>query len=270
MDPADWQRALRRQFGRQQAFTLRNLGSAPVFSDFEVHNSVSQGVYRVAIRGAEPGSSTCTCPDYASNQLGTCKHIEFTLGQLLQQRGTKAALQRGGVPAHSALWLHQGPQRSVRFRGGEGCPPAVLQLAAGLFDLANGGALPGSRVDALQAFITSASTLCAATRQRRLWPVLLRDEAVLRARLHDLFLDLVVDTEHQVASAIEKAKKLNLLRQLGGAEQRFEVSPTLKLLFPAEQIQTLAHTYRALADGSAKAAPLVADDDDDDPPETDA
>ncbi len=163
MDPADWQRALRRQFGRQQAFTLRNLGSAPVFSDFEVHNPATQGVYRVAICGAEPGSSTCTCPDYASNQLGTCKQIEFTLGQLLQRRGTKAALQRGWVPAHSALWLHQGPQRSVRFRAGDGCPPEVLRLAAGLFDLDGGGPLPWGRVDALQTFITSASTLCAAT-----------------------------------------------------------------------------------------------------------
>ena len=37
-----------------------------------------------------------------------------------------------------------------------------------------------------------------ATRQRHLWPVLLRDEAVLRSRLHDLFLELVVDTDHNV------------------------------------------------------------------------
>ena len=95
MEPADWQRALRRQFGRTQDFVWHNLGSAPVFSDFEVFNPASQGRYRVAIRGAEPGSNTCSCPDFASNQLGTCKHIEFTLGQLLTKRGTKAALQRG-------------------------------------------------------------------------------------------------------------------------------------------------------------------------------
>ena len=38
-----------------------------------------------------------------------------------------------------------------------------------------------------------------AMRQRHLWPVLLRDEAVLRSRLHDLFLELVVDTDQQVA-----------------------------------------------------------------------
>lgn len=178
-----------------------------------------------------------------------------------------------------------------------------------------------------------------ATRQRRLWPVLLRDEALLRSRLHELFLDLVVDAEQQVAftrqvvaddlgapvllrkahlgfldsalllylrqrltqaeaqgeravvstedmaaqlsvfersanpdqarfarqaaGAVEKAKKLNLLRPLAGGEQRFEVSPTLKLLFPAEEIQALTRSYRALADGNA-ALPTVATVDDDD------
>lgn len=177
-----------------------------------------------------------------------------------------------------------------------------------------------------------------ATRQRRLWPVLLRDEAVLRARLHELFLDLVVDAEQQVAftrqvvaddidapvllrksqltfletalvlflrqrltqaeadaeravvsaddmqahlavfervanpdqarfgkqvaAAIEKVKKLNLVRLLPGGQKRFEVSPTLKLLFPAEAIQALALTYRAVLDGTAPGqAALLADDD---------
>ena len=36
-------------------------------------------------------------------------------------------------------------------------------------------------------------------RHGRLWPILLRDEAVVRRRLHELFLDLVVDRDHQVA-----------------------------------------------------------------------
>ena len=161
-----------------------------------------------------------------------------------------------------------------------------------------------------------------ATRQRRLWPILLRDQVVLRSRLHELFLELVIDHEQQVAftrqvvaedidapillrkanltfletvlvlflrqrlteaeaqgeravvsavemqehlgvferaanpdqarfgrqilSAIEKAKRLSLLRALTGADKRFEVSPTLKLLFPAEQIQALSRTYLEL------------------------
>src|ERR1043166_9035633 len=38
-----------------------------------------------------------------------------------------------------------------------------------------------------------------AQRQTKLWPVLLRDEQVLRSRLHDLFLELVVDRDQRVA-----------------------------------------------------------------------
>jgi hypothetical protein len=161
-----------------------------------------------------------------------------------------------------------------------------------------------------------------AQRQTKLWPILLRDERVIRSRLHELFLDLVVDHEQQVAftrqvvaddldapillrkasltfiqsalllflreqliqaeargeravvsrddmlehlalfepegnrdqvkfgkqagNAVERAKELSLLRKLRGGEERFEVSPTLKLLFPAEQIQQLTRTYERL------------------------
>ena len=37
-------------------------------------------------------------------------------------------------------------------------------------------------------------------------------------------------------------------RRLRSGEERYEVSPTLKLLFPAEEIQALMRTYVALAE----------------------
>src|SRR5882724_10463622 len=51
LSPVDWQRGLRRQFGREQAFGLENLGSDPFFSEFRVSNPVSKSSYRVVIRG---------------------------------------------------------------------------------------------------------------------------------------------------------------------------------------------------------------------------
>jgi Domain of unknown function (DUF4194) len=53
--------------------------------------------------------------------------------------------------------------------------------------------------------------------------------------------------ERQMENAVEKAKKLNLLHKIRGGEERYEVSPTLKLLFPAEDIEALAQTYRSIA-----------------------
>lgn len=39
----------------------------------------------------------------------------------------------------------------------------------------------------------------ARTRRRDLWDALLADEVMIRSRLHDLFLDVVIDREHEVA-----------------------------------------------------------------------
>jgi hypothetical protein len=159
MPADDWQRALRRQFGREQGFELQNLGDsklAPVFSDFRVINADSGGHYRVAIRGTASGDNLCTCPDFATNDLGTCKHIEFTLAKLAARRGGKAALARGLTPPYSEVFLHHGGQRSLRFRPGADCPPALLARARELFDEASGWVLPWARIGELDAFIASA------------------------------------------------------------------------------------------------------------------
>src|SRR3954467_7946397 len=83
LSPVDWQRGLRRQFGREQPFGLENLGSEPFFSEFRVSNPVSKSSYR----------------DYATSELGTCKHLEFALAKLQKKRGAKTAFARGYQPA---------------------------------------------------------------------------------------------------------------------------------------------------------------------------
>lgn len=156
-------------------------------------------------------------------------------------------------------------------------------------------------------------------RHAKLWPILLRDEDVITSRLHDIFLELVIDRDQGVAftrqmafeqldipvllrkspltfiesvlvlhlrqrltqadaqgdravvsspemleqmsvferqpnpdhakfekqslNAIEKLKTLSLLHKLQGSDERYEVSPTLKLLFSAEDIQALTKVY---------------------------
>jgi hypothetical protein len=174
-----------------------------------------------------------------------------------------------------------------------------------------------------------------ARRHPKLWPVLVRDEALLRRRLSELFLDLVMDPDLQVAftrqadagdletpvllrrsqltfldsilllhlrhqltladargeravisldeinehmsvyersvntdragfakriqASIEKLKKNNILQRIRSSEDRFEISPTLKLLFSAEEIQALTGTYQRMAAGEAVAPAPMAD-----------
>ena len=96
----------------------------PFFSEFRVSNPASKSSYRVAIRGMGPGGNFCSCPDYATSELGTCKHIEFTLTRLETKRGAKAAFARGYQPAFSELYLRNDGRRRIHFRAGTDCPPA--------------------------------------------------------------------------------------------------------------------------------------------------
>jgi hypothetical protein len=175
-------------------------------------------------------------------------------------------------------------------------------------------------------------------RHPKLWPVLVGDEALIRRRLSELFLDLVMDIDLQVAftrqadagdletpvllrraqltfldsimllhlrqrltqadaqgeravisideiiehmgvyerstntdragfnkriqASIEKIKTHSILQKIRSSEDRFEISPTLKLLFSAEAIQALTSTYQRMAAGEAVTpAPTLEPDD---------
>jgi superfamily II DNA or RNA helicase len=156
LEVVDWQTALRRQFGREQNFGLENLGQEPVFSDFSVSNPTSGTRYRVAIRGQAPGQNFCSCPDYATNDLGTCKHIEFTLAKLQAKRGGKAALARGFQPAYSEIWLDYAGARHVRFSAGTACPMPLMDQVKSVFDANLGWALPWDRLGALEPLLQAA------------------------------------------------------------------------------------------------------------------
>jgi superfamily II DNA or RNA helicase len=152
MSLEQWQVALRRQFGREQPFALKNLGDDPIFSEFEVANPQTKRSYRVQIRGSQPGDNYCSCPDFATNTLGTCKHIEFVLSRLERKRGGPSALKTGHQPEYSEVCLHYGAQREVRFRPGADCPVALARLASRYF-AADGSLLPDAfaRFDAFLA-----------------------------------------------------------------------------------------------------------------------
>lgn len=156
LEVEQWQMRLRKQFGRAQSFELENIGDEPVFSEFRVTNPQTDGSYRVAIRGTQPGENFCACPDFATNDLGTCKHIEFVLGRLERQRGGRKALVHGFHPSYSEIYLQYGGDRHVRFRAGAECPSALAKRAAALFNGPLDGALPVAHFSGLDAFLAAA------------------------------------------------------------------------------------------------------------------
>ena len=159
MAPDAWQLALRGQFGREQAFELHNVGDQPVFSEFRVGNPDGASRYRVAIRGAKPGDNYCSCLDFATNDLGTCKHLEFTLARLAKRRGGKREIARGFTPAFSEVHLQYGGRRFIRFHAGTDCPTELIARARELFDPAANWSLPHDRLGALDGFVGAAARL---------------------------------------------------------------------------------------------------------------
>lgn len=158
--PADlpldaWQRELRRQFGREQQFRIENTGHEAVFSDYQVTNPQSNATYRVAIRGAAPGENFCNCPDFATNALGTCKHVEFVLGRLERNRRTRPVLREGFQPRHTEIVLQYGAQRTVRLRPGQDCPRGLTALARKFFD--GDGLLRADAFATFESFLSRAA-----------------------------------------------------------------------------------------------------------------
>ncbi|MCL5285661.1 MAG: DEAD/DEAH box helicase [Nitrospirae bacterium] len=153
LPPVEWQRRLRRQFGREQNFEIENVGTEPFFSEFRVANPLTKSAYRVEIRGASPGDNRCTCPDYATNELGTCKHIEFVLASLEGRPGAGRAFAAGYHPPFSELYLRNEHGLNVCFRAGTDCPESVLKEARRLFEMDGDGRLPSDRLGGLEGFL---------------------------------------------------------------------------------------------------------------------
>lgn len=172
----EWQIALRREFGREQDFKAANLGSEPFFSEFAVTNPKSGRTYRVAVRGKDLGVNFCSCPDFAVNTLGTCKHIEWLIAKLERKRGGKRAFKEGFHPLYSSVYLQYGVRRQVRFRPGAQCPNAFRNFAADFFD--ESGLLRTEAIPYFEKFVHEAAN---ATHEVRIY----NDAVEFVARLRD-------------------------------------------------------------------------------------
>ena len=103
----------RRQRALGEITRVLNRGSHPIFSIFEV-SSVSGRVYKVQIRSLEDLSNNCTCPDYRTNLIGTCKHIEAVLLHLKKRHGKRLQELVKKRPKGTKIYLHYGMDETVR------------------------------------------------------------------------------------------------------------------------------------------------------------
>ncbi len=69
----------RQQRAQTEKFRLRSSDAERPWADYMITSALSGKTYRVALRSQERGDSYCSCPDFRTNTLGTCKHILHVL-----------------------------------------------------------------------------------------------------------------------------------------------------------------------------------------------
>src|SRR3954447_26526505 len=100
---------IRRKRAAEEGFKIQNLGRNRVFSDYQVSNPASGGQYRVSIRGFDVGDNACDCPNFRTNTLGTCKHVEAVLDALRAEAPVQL-LQRKAAVTRPEVYLQYGEQ----------------------------------------------------------------------------------------------------------------------------------------------------------------
>ncbi|ACN17596.1 Helicase, Snf2 family [Desulforapulum autotrophicum HRM2] len=98
--------------------------------------------YCVTLHNPEQGIGHCTCPDYLTNGLGTCKHIQFLVSHLEKEPGFARQLSKERFPFADVYWNSQcnAPQLfSERLDHGDG---GLKSLFEPFFD-ENGQFKPG-------------------------------------------------------------------------------------------------------------------------------
>jgi superfamily II DNA or RNA helicase len=125
----EWQRALRSQFVENKFFAIEktdNLKSP--FGNYMVRNPETKNTYKVAFRGLNSPMNFCSCMDFKTNRLGTCKHLEALIFQLKNKPGT-SDINKEYVPDYTSVYLSYKNGREVKIRIGCNCKTEFEELA---------------------------------------------------------------------------------------------------------------------------------------------
>jgi superfamily II DNA or RNA helicase len=216
----------RRERARAEILKIVNKGSHPVFSLFEV-SSVSKKSYRVEIRSLDELQNSCTCPDYKSNLIGTCKHIEGVLISLEKEHGKKLKKLAAERPRGTQIYLHHATDITVRVALPLPDRAPIKELLNRYFDPS--GLLVGSPLQTLPSLLSAIESL--PTRDK---PLVRVNEAVIE------YLSLLQDREE-----VQQQKEW-FLDQVKRGRRTFDVLSTKLYPYQEQGAMHLAFGRRAM------------------------
>lgn len=129
-----WQKALREQFVKDKYFGIEKLDNQDVFGDYLVHNPEKKTSYKVALRSKDESWNFCSCMDFKTNHLGTCKHIQAVMHKIQSNPKHSRILEKGYKPSYTSVFLHYKGERTVNIRIGLDHKARYSELAKEYFD----------------------------------------------------------------------------------------------------------------------------------------
>ena len=131
----EWQYALRKQIAENHIFRIEKQGKHQVFTDYNVYNPVTKGVYKVALRSKDNSANFCECNDFKTNGLGTCKHIEAVFCLIRKSDKKNILLDKPYQQPYTSIYLDYRQGHKIRIRIGNENSLEYKALAEKYFDV---------------------------------------------------------------------------------------------------------------------------------------
>lgn len=127
----EWQVKLRRQIAEPRKLQISCVDDELYPGEYLVVNPSTDNEYKVVYRGANSEWNYCSCWDFKTSHLGTCKHIEAVKKWL----GTRKQLHvHKEIPPYTSVYLSYKGERCVKIRIGSDNKEEFEQLAKDYFD----------------------------------------------------------------------------------------------------------------------------------------
>lgn len=128
-----WQTLLRQQAAQKENFSIRQETDTDESGCYRLLSPLSHRLYKIIYRGEGSPWNYCSCMDFKSNQLGTCKHIEAVKLWL----EAKKLRPDTSLPPYTAVYLSYVQGRKVCIRIGSEKRDDFKRLAAEYFSKDN-------------------------------------------------------------------------------------------------------------------------------------
>jgi SNF2 family DNA or RNA helicase len=128
MSLEEWQRTLRRQAAEREMLNVQAVDATLCPGEYRVTNPKSREEYKVVFRAENSTWNYCSCMDFKTSQLGTCKHLEAVK---LKLNGHPHVVN---TPSYSSVYLSYRNGRKDSLRIGSNHREEMELLAKQYFD----------------------------------------------------------------------------------------------------------------------------------------